>query len=324
MERMLSDTHPRTDTLDHPYGAQPSAPAQVAVGLATAGRPEQAQRAVERLLDLQPAPCAIYVSAPSAADFDELAARQLVGDAVALIVVRPASKGLTVQRNAILDALQSKPADFVVFFDDDFYPAADYLGQLARLFDEHPQSVAWTGRPAVDGISGPGVPHDQALAIVHSLDGSRAMPQTKPTYGTYGCNMAFRLQPVRAHRLRFDEALPLYAWLEDIEFSRRLAPHGDILESTQLRGVHMGIKSGRVSGVRFGYSQIANPLYCVRKGSMTVSYARRHMARNMAMNLARLAFPEPWVDRKGRLYGNLLAWWDVLRGRCHPMRVQEL
>ena len=34
-----------------------------------------------------------------------------------------------------------------------------------------------------------------------------------------------------------------------------------------LRGVHLGNKRGRVSGLRFGYSQIANPIYLLQKGT---------------------------------------------------------
>ncbi len=33
----------------------------------------------------------------------------------------------------------------------------------------------------------------------------------------------------------------------------------------------MGVKGGRISGDRLGYSQIVNPLYMLRKGTMTLS-----------------------------------------------------
>jgi hypothetical protein len=42
------------------------------------------------------------------------------------------------------------------------------------------------------------------------------------------------------------------------------------------------------------------------------------------MNAARAAWPEPHVDRAGRLRGNLLAVWDLLRGRASPGRILEL
>jgi hypothetical protein len=34
--------------------------------------------------------------------------------------------------------------------------------------------------------------------------------------------------------------------------------------------------------------------------------------------------PGPWTDSRGRLVGNLIAMWDLLRGRCRPERVRNL
>jgi hypothetical protein len=44
----------------------------------------------------------------------------------------------------------------------------------------------------------------------------------------------------------------------------------------------------------------------------------------MAKNLARSGWPEPYVDRRGRLRGNLLALRDLAAGRMTPERVLEL
>jgi hypothetical protein len=136
--------------------------------------------------------------------------------------------------------------------------------------------------------------------------------------------MSFRLEPIRRSNLQFDEQLPLYAWQEDIDFSMRLQPHGRIVKSEALRGVHLGIKAGRTSGVRLGYSQIANPIYLLRKGTMSWKHARKLMGRNVLANLARSLRPEPWVDRKGRLKGNLLAFLDLAVGRISPQRILQL
>jgi GT2 family glycosyltransferase len=158
-------------------------------------------------------------------------------------------------------------------------------------------------------------------ADAQSLD---AAGQLTEQYGTYGCNMAFRLKPVLDHGILFDENLPLYGWQEDIDFSLRVRPYGLIVNAAALRGVHLGIKAGRTSGVRFGYSQIANPIYLIRKGSMSWRHANKLMWRNIAANMARSFFPEPWVDRKGRLKGNLLALMDMLKGRISPGRILQL
>jgi hypothetical protein len=124
--------------------------------------------------------------------------------------------------------------------------------------------------------------------------------------------------------LRFDERLPLYGWLEDLDLSTRLSRRGTLYHASALRGVHRGVKRGRTSGVRFGYSQIANPLYLLVRGRAPVHYAFANICRNLAANLLRVSKPEPWVDRKGRLKGNGLAAWDLVRGRLKPERILEL
>ncbi|WP_430450503.1 glycosyltransferase family 2 protein [Rhodophyticola sp.] len=149
-----------------------------------------------------------------------------------------------------------------------------------------------------------------------------AAPRT--VYSTYGCNMAVRGTAVRAHPERFDTTLPLYGWLEDLDFSRRMAAFGRIVENPQLRGVHLATKTGRISGLRLGYSQIANPVYLVRKGTYHWARALKLMTGNVLANSAKSLWPEPWIDRRGRLTGNLLAFRDLLRGRCRPGRIHDL
>ena len=135
-----------------------------------------------------------------------------------------------------------------------------------------------------------------------------------------------RLRDVQLRRVQelFDEILPLYGWQEDIDFSVRIRSYGRIVKSSGLRGVHLGIKAGRTSGVRFGYSQMINPIYLVRKGSMSWQHAAKLMSRNIAANLARSLFPEPWVDRRGRLRGNALALLDISKGLIAPGRILEM
>ena len=140
----------------------------------------------------------------------------------------------------------------------------------------------------------------------------------------YGCNMAIRLATARDHRLRFDERLPLYAWSEDMDYSLRLRSHGRFVKLTGARGVHLGTKRGRSPGKSLGYSQVANPIYLYGKGSYTLSRACRSVGRNLVANLAKSPFPEPWVDRRGQLQGNGIAFMDWLRGRMAPERVLDL
>lgn len=289
----------------------------VVIGIATAGRREQMRLTLDQLERLEPKPARVIVCPAGDDDFDAATGAQ---HSFPVEVVR-GPRGSAAQRNTILDSAGDE--GIILFIDDDFYPATDYLLQLQRAFASDPSLVCVTNRPVADGATGPGYAHAEALDI---LAGTATVPspQAEDTYGGYGCNMGFSLSLLQRKGLRFDAALPLYGWLEDIDFSRRVAPFGRIANWSGLRGVHLATKRGRTSGVKLGYSQVVNPIYMVRKGSMRWSYAARHVGKNVAKNLLRYFWQEPWVDRRGRLKGNLIALSDVLTGRAHPGRILDL
>ncbi len=232
------------------------------------------------------------------------------------------ASGLPAQRNRILEAVAD--CDAIVFFDDDFLPAPEWLAVLEAVLQAQPGCAVATGVVLADGAKGPGIEPAAARAILAAAPPAPDALATAPAFNAYGCNMALRLAPLRAHGIRFDEALPLYAWYEDIDLSRRLLPHGSILRLLAARGVHLGTKKGRVPGVRLGYSQVANPLYLARKGSFPWSHALPSAGRHCLINAVKSLRPEPEVDRRGRLRGNLLALADLLRGRMRPDRVLDL
>jgi hypothetical protein len=182
--------------------------------------------------------------------------------------------------------------------------------------------VGFTGHVLVDGIHGPGLSFDQALAIVAGSEAKLGVGRNEPC-SPYGCNMAFRVSAIGS--TRFDERLVLYGWQEDRDFGAAVAKNGGrLIRCANARGVHLGVKGGRVSGQRLGYSQVVNPLYMMRKGTMTVGQVADHILRNMASNMAKSIRPEPFVDRRGRLIGNLRGFADVLRGRLRPERAADI
>jgi GT2 family glycosyltransferase len=232
-----------------------------------------------------------------------------------------AEPGVPRQRNAVIAAAMD--ADILVFFDDDFLPESTYLAAIEQHMATDPRIVVATGLVLADGIGGPGFTPEAGRAIL-----AGAVPNTrrvKPIFSGYGCNMAIRMAPMRERAVRFDERLPLYGWQEDVDLSRRLARFGTIVQIEAARGVHLGVKLGRGSGVRLGYSQVANPLYLsAQRRGYPLRRALSHIVRNMAMNVTRSSWPEPYVDRRGRLRGNMLALRDLMTGRMAPERILEL
>lgn len=290
---------------------------RIAVGIATAGRPAVVSRTIAELSKQVRSPDLIVVCSPNPDDLTGLP----TGSPMLKAIV--GQRGLTNQRNAILETLPG--FDIVVFFDDDFVPCPRYLEQVEAVFKQHPDVMMTTGRVLADGILGQGLDFETAATLLSQDSGADPHAEILTPVGNgYGCNMAARLAPVFEHNLRFDENLPLYAWLEDVDFSRQLARFGRIVKVETTRGVHLGVKSGRQSGTRLGYSQIVNPVYLVRKGTCPWRHAAFLMSRNIAANLLRSMRPEPYVDRVGRLQGNVRALMEILVGRAHPTRILGL
>jgi GT2 family glycosyltransferase len=288
---------------------------RIAVGIATAGRGQIARELLHTLQSQTRPADTIVVSAPSADDV-----REIRSDCGVRLML--GHHGLTTQRNAIIRAIVDH--DAVVFFDDDFLPNASYLDAVARIFCTYPDIALVTGEVIADGIIGPGYSVDDARRLLAADSPPSGSSRLLPVYNAYGCNMAVRLSSVREANILFDENLPSYGWLEDVDFSRRIATRGRIVKASDARGVHLGVKRGRQSGLRLGYSQIANPIYLMRKGNFAWRRGLALMARNVVSNCVRSMKPEPYVDRIGRAAGNARALVDLAIGNLHPTRIMAL
>mgnify|MGYP001171442738 CR=1 FL=1 len=72
------------------------------------------------------------------------------------------------------------------------------------------------------------------------------------------------------------------------------------------------------------YAEIPVVVIDVQRAGPSTGLPTRTMQCDTLINAVRSLAPEPHVDRFGRLRGNLLALWDLLRGRAAPARVLEL
>lgn len=293
------------------------APPKVAVIVASLGRPDAVALLLDRLARQSLLPHRTILSVEKPADLPPVMPDTLNVE----VIIGP--RGSSVQRNRGLDRL-GEDADFIAIFDDDYVPSLRALEGILRGFEVCPDASGLCGELLADGASGPGVDPESAIAMVDAEDAVRD-PQRRvtrlPGVGVYGCNMVFRRPDIGD--VRFDESLPLYGWLEDSDFGARLP--GPVIYCDAFFGVHCAVKSGREkSGVRQGYSQVMNPVYLQRKGTLSAGRALKLVLRPFAANLMRTRRPEPWIDRAGRLRGNLLAFGDLLRGRITPQRITSL
>jgi GT2 family glycosyltransferase len=307
----------------HAPGTGQPALMTLAIGIATRGRPGVLQETLADLaLQTRPGE-GIFVAYTDPADIED-AADQFPH--VRFVKGAAETGGSCAQRNRLLNAAAGDAFDLIFFMDDDFYLQREYLERLTQVFVSDPSVLGATGKVIADGAKGVGLTGAYARAKLKTIAELPSLEEQPPVpaYNTYGCNMAFRMEALLRLQIRFDEELPAYGWYEDIDLSRRLLPFGKLVRIPSAQGIHLGVKTGRTSGKRFGYSQVANCIYLSRKGSYPWREARWSILRNMLANMARSVRPEPYVDRRGRLLGNFLALWDLARGRMHPRRILEM
>jgi GT2 family glycosyltransferase len=291
---------------------------KVIIIVATAGRREIADCFLQHLETQRRPPDEVVVSAPNRSHVGSYQTKHFPTSYVF------GKMGLTAQRNLGIESALGR-CDVITFFDDDFLPAEDYVEQVESGFEGNRGWTVVMGRAVHDGAKTRGLSFDEGLAKLRAAQVRRLrqdVTQVSDHIGAYGCNMSIRASCVGD--VRFDERLVLYGWQEDIDFTSQLRRRGRVVGVSSLIGVHLGARSGRVSGVRFGYSQLVNPAYLIRKGTMPVGFAVELMGRNLAANLLRSIWPEAHVDRRGRLKGNLLAAYHLLKGRIEPEHILNL
>lgn len=300
------------------------------VVVATKGRPTDIPILLERLAKQTLRPHRVVVVGTELADFGD-APETIAADAT--IEFRMSERaGTSVQRNVGIDALlehhdagHAESDFFIAYFDDDFRPADDWLECAAAALAET-GVVGVTGHVLADGKRSLGVSEEAARDYI---DGRRppeveVAESDRSVISAYGCNMAFDGSVSRS--CKFDERLPAYAWQEDRDYTGQALNLGvgEVRSVSACRGVHLAVARGRVSGLRFGYSQIANPIYIARKGTTPWRAMLRLMAANVAANHVRSLRRNADIDWRGRAQGNWIAARDLVTGRLDPERIAEL
>lgn len=295
--------------------------------VATKGRPAEVSMLIEHLSAQNVKPQVVVIVGSSHEDVSSVSA--MTSNSFKMAVVISDVAGITFQRNEGLrwlirhELLDSD--SLVIFFDDDFRPAEDWIQKCSELMEKNIDVVGLTGLVLADGAQSGAIDEDQSTLF---LEGK--IPPTphwasgpqREIDSVYGCNMAFRGSVML--QCKFDENLPLYSWQEDRDMTGQVGRFGKVLFVPSCRGVHLGSKGGRTSGLRFGYSQIANMFYMFRKGTTSSYHLRRFVTRALVSNSARSIYTKRNVDYFGRLRGNLIAIFDLMRGRVDPRRILDL
>jgi GT2 family glycosyltransferase len=236
-------------------------------------------------------------------------------------VVVSSRQALSAQRNAAIKVVRTP---YTLFLDDDVEIAPNFIESMERLLDEDKDVVVATGFVVVDGVRGDtGV--DRKLARGAVLNYVQELENCDREEG-YGCNLFVRTK-IFDHVL-FDENLPLYGWLEDLDFSTNCLRYGRIIRNARTCVAHLGTPTGRISGLKFGYSQIVNPFYLWRKnGKPTLANVIfAHWVVSVVRNLCRtmIRVHGNRSDRTGRFKGNLIAFCHLLTGKVDLSYILQL
>jgi GT2 family glycosyltransferase len=285
--------------------------------VATKGRPQEVS-ALLNVLALQTVlPDMIVVTA---CDRNDIEQSMLKEKSVHVLFGPP---GLTAQRNRAL-ALVRATYDIIIFFDDDFIPSRFWIERVQELMAVQPEVGCITGRLLADGVSTGGLERSYGQSIVDNEDRLLALTNKPRAYrlqSPYGCNMAFRTRAIA--QLWFDERLALYGWLEDRDFGFRVSTRAKAISADVVWGLHLGSQSGRVSGLKFGYSQVVNPWYLKNKGVLKPFDFYKNVVFGLAANLLGTILSSSHIDRWGRLKGNIIGIRDVMLGRWAPEKITE-
>ena len=298
--------------------------------IATKGRAKESQRLLDDLQQQTMQPTFTFIVGTEEGDLDGIREHPWIKAGRGEALISP-KKGLAAQRNFGLRILEQRDYTaqnaghfFCAFFDDDYRLSCDWLQRAQERFAKG-GVVGLTGRVLADGIKTGGLSEEQASKF---LKGGMPIGSPPPRMAierdaesAYGCNMAFIDLVVR--EVRFDENLPLYGWLEDLDYSAMARRLGRVIYYPNCQGVHLGVKADRVNGTKFGYSQIANPFYLAKKGTIERRRCLRLIVQALAANMIRglITGSHPGVDYRGRLQGNIRAIVDIILLRSHPLNI---
>jgi GT2 family glycosyltransferase len=295
------------------FSSSSISPASIAVLIASRRRPGELSATVDSIRRQTYKPVQIILSV-----FDESdVSPQLIRDRDVTICM--GNSGNPVQLNAGLKLLVDE-VSVISILDDDVELSRNYLKGVVRAFRTNPGLVGVDASLLANG----NISRQGAINILTHYDAEHSeVPEVSDLKdyrigrGLYGCCMSFRRTVLDL--VQFDERLPLYAWLGDTDMSIRAQRYGRCAQLLDTCLVHLAVSSGKLSGKRFGYSQIMNPVYLAKKGVLTwTEVFKVHLLKCFAGNMVGLLRRDKNIDRASRLAGNMIAVTRLLSGKVDP------
>lgn len=236
-----------------------------------------------------------------------------LGSSVQVVYSDP---GLTKQLNRAMGSVDPT-CTMVTILDDDVELSEDYFEVVLGYFKNDPRLAGIHGKVLHDGQ----ISREASVSLLKEEAGRQSHLKgegSHPCERLYGCNMSIRYSFIKDYS--FDENLPLYSWLFEIPLSLALGKKGTLIKIMDACLVHLRTDGSRMAEKRFGYAQIANPLYLWRQNSLkTGETFFFYILSAITSNILKI-----FSGRPQRAHGNLMAIWDGCMGRVSPGRIREI
>jgi GT2 family glycosyltransferase len=268
----------------------------IAFVVATKDRPEELRRLWTSLLAQSRVPDEVVVVDASARP------SLLAGSAGArpvLSFVRTAVASASRQRNLGLDAV-GPGAGLVGFLDDDAVLEGDAVEEMLRFWRSAGPDVAgaafnMTNHPPLDWPLLKRLPLVARLGLYSGRGGAVTASGFQTMIGPVNETVWTDWLPSGASvwrrevfsRFRFDEWFAGYSYLEDLDFSYRVARTAKLSVVAPARYRHLPAAGGRGTGYVFGVREVLNRTHFVRKhAELSLARCRAALALRLLMSLA--------------------------------------
>lgn len=233
-------------------------------------------------------------------------------------------QGSTFQRNTGVAGVHPD-CDLINFLDDDVELHPNYLRNGCEFMAHHPEIVAISaGGMIANGAPIGELSRSEAIRLIENSAEESSRRFTLRT-GLYGCDIIVRHSI--AEKTPFDTRLRYYALYEDMDFSARCARLGLMAGVAGCKIVHLATRTSKSSARRYGYAQVMNGFYLWRKGSQSARSFLCTTTKGLIANVYGLVICRRGISRaqrRGRLWGSLLGFRDILTHGAQPERIEYI
>jgi glycosyltransferase involved in cell wall biosynthesis len=232
--------------------------------------------------------------------------------------------GSSFQRNTGINSVHPD-CELICFLDDDVELHPSYLRNGCAFMEQHPEIVAISdGGMIANGTPTGELCRSEAIRLVESCH-EDSSGRYRLRSGLYGCDMIVRRSA--AAQTLFDTRMLYYALYEDHDFGARCARMGLLAGFTGCQIVHLATRTSKFSDRRNGYAHVMNGFYIWRKGSQNALDFLSTTTKGLLANICGMIVIRRGISRaqrRGRLWGNILGFLDIMIHGAQPELIEHI